>query len=256
MNCRDLERLLAEGAPLPPQALSHARACSGCRSLLEVLAQPTTPVSPALVNSIAAGLPRQLPPVTPLPSDRVLMWIAFGFFAAFTLLLTSAVGFAGFRVLTAAQRIIYYGLVGAFGLLFSASAAAALVPAAKVRVRSGLVTLACVLVLAMAVSLMFPDFALDRFVSRGVPCLRLGCICAALFGLLATLLLRRGFVTHVKRTALYIACFGGFSGVAVLSLHCPLRNAPHIIVWHFGSIAVSALAGALIGLFAGRRAHS
>jgi hypothetical protein len=254
MNCRDLERLLAEGAPLSPQALSHVRECSGCGLLLDVLAQPTDPVSPVLVNTITAGFTGQLIPVRPLPSDRALMWIGFGFFVVFTLLLTSAVGFAGFRTLTPAERIVYYSLIAAFGLLFSASAAPALIPAAKVRVRASAVAFASVLALTVAVSLMFPGFTLDRFVSRGIPCLRFGCICAALYSLFATLLLRRGFVTELKRTALYIACIGGFSGVAVLSLHCPLRNAPHIIVWHLGCIAVSALAGALIGHFLTRRA--
>ena len=254
MNCRDLKKLLAEGAPLPPQARTHASECSGCRLLLDVLEQPTPPVSPALVNAITASFTREMVRVTPLPSDRALMWIAFGFFAAFSLLLTSAVGFRGFHVLSPAERIVYYTLICVFGLLFSASAAPALIPAAKIRIRPSAVAFACVLVIAVAAMLMFPAFSLNRFVSLGIPCLRLGCLCAALYGLLATFLVRRGFVADPKCTALYIACFGGFSGIAVLSLHCPFLNAPHIIVWHLGSMAVSAVAGAFIGLSFARRA--
>jgi hypothetical protein len=61
-------------------------------------------------------------------------------------------------------------------------------------------------------------------------------------------------VTDVRGTAVLIGCFAGFAGVAVLSLHCPLQNSAHIIVWHLGAMALSALCGMTIGMVLQRRA--
>jgi hypothetical protein len=34
----------------------------------------------------------------------------------------------------------------------------------------------------------------------------------------------------------------------VLSLKCPIQNAAHIMVWHLGAIAVSAVGGFAVGM--------
>lgn len=246
MKCRNLEELLAEGRPLTAQEEAHIRECEGCRLLVEAFNEPGDPISSERVRGVIGKLP-QLTPTVPLPSDQTLIFVTLASFLVFCLLAAAFVRMWGYFAMTPLQRSIYYGLVTFVGLVFAMAAAQAAIPGAKVRVRSGRLAIASVIVLAVAVSALFPTFGFDRFVSRGVPCLRLGCICAALFALLATVLLKRGYVTNPGATSVLIGCFAGFSGVAVLSLHCQLLEAPHIIVWHFGAMAVSALGGLVIG---------
>ncbi len=247
MNCRDIENLLSEGKPLTAEAEKHVRDCAACRSLLEVLSQPGPPFDSARVHKPLNDLLTQLAPVTPLPSDRVLIAFTLGVFVAFTLVVGAIVGVQGYLRMTPAERLLYCGAILFFGLLFSVAAAGAAIPGSKVRVPVGWAVASCVVALACLVTSLFPYFELNQFVSRGVPCLRFGCGCGALFGLLSALFLNRGYVTKVRTTTVLIGCFGGLSGVAALSLHCSIQNAPHILVWHLGAIAVGALGGFLIG---------
>lgn len=254
MNCRDLQQWLSEGKALTGDAKAHIQGCAGCQSLVDALGQEEYPVESELVSRVTATLTRQLRPVTPLPSDRTLTVLIFALFVAFCLMITTVVGFFGYAAMTPAERGVYYGIIGIFGLLFSNAAVATAIPAAKVRMPVYVLAGGCVMITALAVSAMFPNIALDQFVRRGIPCLRLGCICAALFGIVSGLLLRRGYVTDPRRAALLISCFAGFSGVAVLSLHCPLQDALHIIVWHLGTVLVSASMGLAIAVLFPARA--
>lgn len=222
MNSRDLEQRLEEGKALKP--------------------------GPELAERMITGLPRECPPVRPLPSDRALTFLIFAAFAVFCLVVSAAVGFFGFDAMRPADRGVYYGLIAVFGLLFSAGLVTGAIPGAKVRAPAGWLETGAALAVTLAVWWMFPRFGQEQFMKHGIPCLRLGCICAAVFGALGVMVLRRAYVTELRRTALLLACFAGFSGVAVLSLHCPLLDAGHIIVWHLGAMAVSALAGAVIGM--------
>ena len=253
MNCRDLEERLSEGKPLTADAQAHLQGCVGCRSLEEALGQQEYEVEAEAVSRITATLTRQLSPVTPLPSDGTLTLLIFVFFVAFCVIVAATVGFFGYAAMTGAERAVYYGIVGIFGLLFSNAAVASAIPAAKIRMPAYLLIGASIVTIALAGSVMFPSVVPDQFVRRGIPCLRFGCICAVLFGILAGLLLRSGYVTDRWRTALVVSCFAGFSGVAVLALHCPILNTLHIVVWHLGTVAVSALVGlAIMALFPAR----
>ena len=232
---------------LPPAANEHIEGCDGCRSLVDVLAQPSDPVRPQLVSEISARLNQQLQPVTPLPSDPVLVLFTFSIFVVFCLSVGAAVRLFGYSAMTPEERLLYYGLISVLGLCFAIAVVATSVPASKTRIPPWMIEAGSAVLVALLVTVLFPSFHGYRFVSRGIPCLRLGCICAALFALLSTVLLRRGYVVAPRRTAILIGCFAGFSGVAVLALHCPLLDAAHILVWHLGAMAVSALAGAAIG---------
>ena len=211
---------------------------------LDALARPSESAQPP---GIPDGLLAGLKPVRPLPSDRILILLVMGMFLGFTLLLATAVGLQGFSTLTLIERIVYYGIVGFYAVLFSMAAVQSAIPGARVRVGRGRIAAGSVIAVALIASLLFRNFGLDHFVSFGIPCLRFGCVSAALFGGITTILLRRGYVTDIGATALLISYFAGFSGVAALSLHCQLQNASHIIVWHLGAMAVSGLSGVAIG---------
>jgi hypothetical protein len=247
MICRDIVALLAAGAPLDAEAEKHLGECAGCRSLVDSLDTSRYLIDPPPTPDTFVKLLPTMAPVNPLPQDRWLILLVMGIFLLFSLLMAALVGMKGFHSLTTGERIVYYGVVGFLGFLFSTAAVQISIPGARVRVSRGMVMIGSVVAVAVAVTILFRNFGLEHFVRQGIPCLRFGCICAALFGILAALILRKGYVTDAGSAALLIACLAGFSGVAVLSLHCPLHNAAHIIVWHLGVVAVSALAGLAIG---------
>lgn len=250
MNCRDFEQHLSEGKALGADAKAHLAGCSGCRSLMAALEHQESHVRSEVMGRITATLTGELNPVTPLPSDRTLTLSIFFFFVGFCMIMTAPVGFFGHTAMSGVERAVYYSILGSFGLLFSNATVASAIPAAKVRLPAYFLIFVSVVVTALAVSVMFPGVGPEQFVRRGIPCLRLGCICAALFGVIAGLLLRRGYVTDRWRTTLVVSSFAGFSGVAVLALHCPILNTLHIVVWHLGTMAVSTLAGlAIAALF-------
>ncbi len=240
MNCRDIEKLLAEGRPLTAGAARHVAECNGCRSLMDSLTVAPDLAGVRHLQGAFSELLPQLSAVKPLPSDPVLILTIAGSFAGFCLLVAAAFGLQGFFQLTMVERAIYYGLVGLLGLLYSVATVQSAIPGAKVRVQRHGVVVGSVIAMSLTVALLFRHYGLDQFVTQGFPCLRLGCFCAALFGILAAFVLKKGCVTDVRSTSLLLGCFAGFSGVAVLSLHCPLHNALHIIVWHLGAMAVSA----------------
>ncbi len=243
MNCRDLEKLLAEGRNLDSEAAKHISECARCRSLVEMLDSAMQPATDDFATDSLAGVLPAMTPVASLPPDSTLILLVSAIFLSFSLLLGAAGGLRGFHGLAPVERIVYYGIVALFGFLFSVAAVQTAIPGAKVRVSRVPVIFGSVTAVALGVTILFRNFSTDQFVERGLHCLQFGCICAALFGALAAFLLRQGYVTDRRATTVFMACFGGFSGVAALSLSCPLQDAAHIIVWHLGAVAVSALAG-------------
>ena len=91
------------------------------------------------------------------------------------------------------------------------------------------------------------QFSFNRFMESGIPCLEFGTVCAAIGGALGFLLIRKGFLTTPLQAAVLTGCFAGLAGVTALAFVCPQLNAPHILVWHFGTMAIGTAAGALIG---------
>lgn len=253
MNCRDIETLLAEGRPLDAGAEKHLNECAGCRSLITSLDACMSSTDQGPMPETLIKLLPAMTRVKPLPPDRLLISVTMGVFVVFSLLLAAMVGLRGFHHLTLVERFVYYGVVGFFGFLFSLAAVQTAIPGARVRVGRKPVVLGSVLAGALAVTVLFHNFALEHFVAQGIPCLLFGCICTILFGAIAAIVLRKGYVTDPRAAVVFIACFGGFSGVAALSLHCPIQNAAHIIVWHLGTVAVSALAGFAIFSFFHRK---
>jgi hypothetical protein len=98
--------------------------------------------------------------------------------------------------------------------------------------------------LCAVIAALFPDIDLTHFARHGMPCLRLGLICAAGSALLAFGLLRKGYAGSPWQFTLTASCLCGLVGVMVLALHCQRLDAAHILVWHLGTIGTSAAVGA------------
>jgi hypothetical protein len=156
-------------------------------------------------------------------------------------------GFGGFAKLSAASAAIEYSVVGLLALVLSGAAIEAMIPGSRRTLPPVVGVLAAILLLSVTASLLFPDFVLRDFVRQGIPCLRLGVLCAIPAAGLTWVMMRRGFVVDTLSAAVAGGALSGLLGVGVLALHCPILNASHIIAWHVGVIAVTSVVGALLG---------
>lgn len=203
--------------------------------------------SPACTEAIGARLARSLTPVRPFPSDALLMLGALAGFVCFSIVAGVLVGLAGFHHLSSVQKLIYYLAIVLAAALLSLFAAKEAIPGSHRRIASGLAIALSFCTLALVSFALFPEPDFAHFAQRGLPCLKLGLLCAALSGSLAALLLRRGFVTSPIRAAVTFGSVSGLTGFAVLALHCPLQNIAHIGVWHLGAMLLAAGAGGVLG---------
>ncbi len=247
MKHSDIEKLLAENRKPNSEEQAHLADCESCRSLTTLLNTEVGQPSGNEFRSFVSKLPTPSP-VKPLPSNTTLAWMAGSIFLLFSLVAGLIVGLKGFDHLSVLNRILYYSGILICGMLFSVGAVQVAVPGSRVVVPLPVAVGGSCLGIALLVAAMFQNFAVAHFLEDGIPCLLLGSGCAILFGVIASLLLRKAYVTDILATAVFIGTFAGFSGVAVLSLHCPIQNATHIIVWHLGVIAVAAAAGLLLSI--------
>jgi hypothetical protein len=254
MNCEDMTELLSEGAPLTDSAKHHLMSCAACRAMLQALTLPEADMDTARISTIERLISASLKPVRPLPSDRTLIWQFLLLFSVFSLVAAIPVGYNGFHVLNPVQRIAYYGLILLYAVWFSLVTVQQMIPGSKRKTRPDRIIAAALVSLTLLAVVLFYNFDLGNFVVLGVPCLRLGSICALVSGGLFFVLLRKGFFTSPVAASTTVGFFAGWSGVAVLALHCPIENSAHIIVWHLGAMVLAGLAGALAGTLRRRTA--
>lgn len=246
MNCRDIGERLSAGTPLTPLEQEHIASCAGCRQMLEMFATPEEAPSRQRLNAITAAVANDLQPVTPLPSDLRLVLIALGFFLVFTLLTGAISGLRGARQLSAGQQLPYYLVILLWALLCSIMLVQQWVPGVRKRLNEMSATVLALVVAAAVIALLFPVFDTDHFVALGLPCLVFGSGCALMFAGVISFFLRRGYCTSPLQALVTTALFSGLAGIAVLALHCPIQNALHILVWHFGAITVAILVAIIL----------
>jgi hypothetical protein len=190
----------------------------------------------------------ELRPVRPLPSNPVLIGVALASFALISLLATMYGGHQALRVLSSVQVLVYFGSFLLLAILFAVAVLEQIIPGSKRRVKPGVLMAGAALFLIALAPVLFENFGLDGFVENGVPCLKFGTMFATVGGALGFFLIRKGFLTSPLEAGVLTGCFAGLSGVTALGFVCPFLNAPHILVWHFGTMAIGTAAGALIGL--------
>jgi hypothetical protein len=227
MSDEEIQRLFAEG--------------------LTPLQQENRPDEKRL-EEIRGLLTSRLSPVRPLPSNPVLIALALASFALIPLLATMYSGHGALRVLSVFQMVVYFGSFLLLAILFAMAVMEQIIPGCKRWVKPGVLMAGAALFLVALAPVLFENFALDGFVKNGVPCLTFGTICAAVGGALGFFLIRKGFLTSPLEAGVLTGCFAGLSGVTALGFVCPFLNAPHILVWHFGTMAIGTTAGALIGV--------
>ncbi len=252
MTCDKFCELISEGQPSNPNAQQHLQTCDGCRAMIASLT-PSDAAAPN-VDRIQAAIAKNMRPVRPLPSNLTLMLLFSAVFFAFALTAAMPVGYFGFRALSSFQKMAVYSGIAGCALSSSALLVSQMIPGSKRVLNPALVLPSEIMSLIVITLGMFHSYTTERFVLRGIGCLRLGTICAFGCGALAWLLLRKGFFTSPPVAGLIAGSFAGFAGFAVLALHCPILNVPHILVWHLGVLAI-AVPVALIIALVGKRYH-
>lgn len=189
---------------------------------------------------------RSISPVRPLPSSGVLVLLTLVCFLGFAGLATIPVGFFGYRHLSADQKLVYYSVILLCSALLSAATVQEVIPGSRRRFSPAMVIVIPIAAMAVVVVALFPATDFVDFVRIGLPCLKLGTLCAAVIGGLGYLLFRKGLSTAPVRTAAVGGLLAGLAGFAVLALHCPVQNFAHILVWHLGAVVLAGTGGALI----------
>lgn len=248
MNCDGINELLSRGQPLTEPAQHHLASCAGCRAILQALTPPPTEPEPQRIVQIQTLIATSLKPVRPLPSNRRLVGNVLAVFIAFSLLAAIPVGYKAFHVLNGYEKFAYYGLILVCAAWFSITTVQEMIPGSKHTASPRWPILAATIALALLVSVLFQDFEMNRFVALGIPCLRLGCVCAVLSGALFWIVVRKGFFVSPLAAGATVGFFAGLAGVAVLALHCPIQNSAHIIVWHLGAMVLAGLGGAILAI--------
>jgi hypothetical protein len=247
MNCKQIRELLSEGRPLTQAAKDHLALCGACRAMIETLMAPEVELDRERVDQFQRIVTTSLRPVRPLPSNRTLIAIFLTLFTAFSLVAAIPAGYIGFHSLSVQQRLAYYLVISLCAIWFAVTTTQQMIPGSRRTAHSRWVIVAALLSVALVSVALFHNFDLDRFVRLGIPCLRLGSICALLSGALFWFILRKGFFTSPVEASTIAGFFAGLAGVAVLALHCPIQNSAHIIVWHLGAMVLGGLGGAVLG---------
>ena len=247
MNCQGIKKLLSEGQALTESARQHLESCEGCSAMLQALAPSGAQPARERIERIQELLGARREAVRPLASDGVLTGQCLAIFVAFSMLAAIPFGYNGFHVLNAYQKFAYFSVISIDAIWLALTVVREMVPGSKRKASAWWTMVAALASLALLTALLFHNFDLDRFAARGVPCLRLGSLCAIVSGGLFWFVFRKGFFTSPVEAGASIGLFAGLAGIAVLALHCSLQNSAHIIVWHLGAMLLGGSVGALAG---------
>jgi hypothetical protein len=203
--------------------------------------------------AIRKALAESAAPVRPLPSNAAIMALCLGVFIALGVILAAPVGFPGFAGMSAAARWMDYSVLMLLALALAGGVVEQMIPGSRRTLRPVWGIVLAIVLLSLTTVVLFPHFDTQRFVPRGISCLRYGVLSSIPAAGLTWILMRRGFITDPVAGAVAGGALSGLLGAAVLALHCPIFSAPHIIVWHAGVIVVTSVAGACLGWVQMRR---
>jgi hypothetical protein len=215
--------------------------------LLEGAARAPHSVEPAVVKRATGAIQASLRPVRPLPPKWILASGLVLICAAIATAGAAHAGFYGIEKMNTLDRALIFSTLGL--LIWAAGTAfvSEMIPGSRRIVTSGtLLLISCVALLGVFV-VLFRDYHTEHFVSVGLRCLFTGFAFAIPTGLVSWLVLRRGFAVNRIVAGLAAGTLGGLAGVALLELHCPNFEAPHVLLWHTAVVPLSAVAGALLG---------
>ncbi len=256
MTCSEMDGLFAStknGELLSAEAEEHVRSCPSCRELVSVMWRSDAPneLDPALVARVGSPVLSSLSRVRPLGPVSVYAAGLFTIFAALGAIGGKMLGIYGWPAMNAGARMLIFTTLVVLAGLAASVIARDMRPGAKTA--GGWLLFAITFIAVETVFFfLFRDYGMGQFMHLGTGCLKAGLRYAIPAGVLAWLVLRRGYVVAPVSAGAAVGTLAGLAGLAALELHCPILTIPHVAVWHSAVVVLSIAAGA----FAGWAAHS
>lgn len=198
------------------------------------------------LERISDSIKASLRPVRPLPPTWVLAGGLVLICAAVALAGAAHAGFYGIDKMDLMMRALIFPALFVFVWMVGIGFVHEMVPGSRRRVTPGALLAIVIGFLVGIFALLYRDHEISAFFSTGIACLLTGVLFAVPTGLLAWLLLRRGFAVNPVSAGTVAGTLAGLGGLAMLELHCPNFQAAHVLVWHIAVLPVSAAAGAFL----------
>jgi hypothetical protein len=221
--------------------------------LIENAAQRPDGPETAALDRITQALAGSLHPVRPLPPTWLLAASLVAMIAAIAVLGAAGAGFSGFVRLTAPQSAAIFLTLSGIACLAAAGSAASMTPGARRILDPAILLVTGILAPLGVFALVFHDYSLGRFVPQGMACLKVGLLDAVPAGVLAAVILRRGYAVSRAAAGVASGTLAGLAGLTMLELHCPNFRAPHVMLWHVAPVPLGALVGWLAYSFGWKR---
>jgi hypothetical protein len=243
---------VANDPGVPQQKTTLGEAHRGEERLARAIAKAhqINPPSPEQLERIKARILADLKPARPLPPASVLVFALVFILVVISAVGGAALGIAGWRALSLLQKITVFTALAAAAGVLAFSTARLVVPGSRFPLSPYLFVIAVFGVMAAICTTLFYPQEEATFVSTGLVCLRIGLECAISATVLFWLLLRRGAILNPMLMGTTAGALASLSGLTVLEIFCPNLNEYHILVWHLGTVLVSAVGGLAIGIIA------
>jgi hypothetical protein len=251
VRCRDIDNVLSSdcGDSVPPEAAKHIAECDSCRTLMRFLDEigKTSLPSEDQLNRIQTGIVENLQPVRPFPSSGVFLFAFVIIFLCVVAVGVRNLGIGGWGALGVEQRMAVFMTLAVSALLLAGSIVRQMVPGSKHLLPPSPLPIAVLSILMLVIAASFRAHEESAFVANGMVCMTNGLTYSIPAGFLFWLLSRRGAMLYPKLVGAAAGGLAGLVGLSVLEVNCTNLNVFHILVWHWGVVLVSSLAGALTG---------
>lgn len=268
MTCAEFNRYIDETGPaaaeaLPDEARAHLGVCPDCRALWNFLREDggSEPIPAGIAAKLEKLCGESLEPVEPIACRKRLAAEFLTIFAVFSVIAAAYAGLSGATGLNFWQLFIVLGFVGKAAIVLALMLSGEMVPGEKRFLNTPASVLLAIGVPLLLVALFFPWVVDGVSLSHGWKCFRFG----ALFSLPGVVafgwLLRRGTLHSPGWAGAGAGVLAGLAGAVGLHLGCPLHDAPHVALSHFGVPVAGGVLGFLTGrlfqqLWGGRRSES
>ncbi len=160
------------------------------------------------------------------------------------------IGAFAMTVMSPLQTTAILGALAISAGLLTYSVAHQMVPGSRHRISPGLLPIAIVISLMIAIAVLF-QFHNDRdFGARAWECFRAGMLIGFIPAVPCWLVRRRGAILSPTMTGAATGLLSGLVGTSVLEMHCPNLGAWHILISHLGSAVLCSIAGLTLGRYA------
>jgi hypothetical protein len=252
MTCRDIDDLMSSlpGNPVQtPEAVDHLVKCEKCRTLMSVLHEGGNRAAPPedQIKRIQDRIVENLKPVRPLAPSRFLLFACAIIFLCIVAIGATPSRMNGWGALSAMQRIAVFATLAASAVLLAISMIGQMVPGCKYALAPAALPIGILTALTIVLAATFQRKQEAAFVAVGLVCMRNGLTYSIPAAFLFWLLVRRGAILYPKLIGAAAGGLAGLVGLSVLEINCSNLNVLHILVWHWGVVLISSVAGTLLG---------